>query len=116
MRVRGPRFVAAERPHMDNAPAVLAKQRNAMLGHQEWAAHVSREDVVPLLSSNVLKSCPSKHARVVDQNIEPAEGLGDFADRKSYALFFANIARHDQPFAAPLADLFERMPRLAHRA
>src|SRR5262249_61318453 len=104
VRVRSPRLVSAQRSQMNNPAVVLAKPRDAMLGHQKGPTHVGRENVVPRLDGDFLKASRSEHACVVDPNVQPAHGLGRLAPGQSHTFLLAHIAWHDQAFATALVN------------
>ena len=56
--------------------------RVGSLAHQERSARVGGEDAVPLLCGNVFQRGRFEEARVVDQNVQPAELL----DHRGYGL------------------------------
>src|SRR6185312_10379425 len=82
------------RGNIDNRAAVLFEHEwQHGLGHQEWAAEVHGDCVVPLPNLQLDHRCGPRHdAGVVDQNIDPTKGPLRLVDEIFDRRFYRDIA------------------------
>src|SRR5580658_1630399 len=73
VRVGGPRMDAAERADVDDAAAAALQMRIGVPGHEERAAGVGGEHLIPLLELDALERFGFEAAGVVDEDVETAE-------------------------------------------
>src|SRR5437899_3595371 len=96
----GPRRVSRDRTVIDDAaaPGILRlHDPDRFLRTQECACQVHIHCCCPLLKREIFhRNRGSARARIVEEKIQTAECLFDFAEKRAHGLRFANVRRYDK--------------------
>ncbi len=88
---------------------LAAPVRRRVAAQQEVAAQVDRDHGVPLLVGHVEEHPVTRHAGVVDDDVEPAVPVDGGGDHRVGGRPLADVAGHDRGLAAAAADLLRRL-------
>ncbi len=99
---------AAQRTNVDDASLAFMQVRICRLGHEERAAGVGLEHVVPLGHGDRLQHRGLKDSSVIDQDIQPAELLDHARNRRGDTFLIAHVALNGHRPHLVLAQGFHR--------